>query len=48
MKLELSEEDLEILEDLTKDACFYERKVINPLHRKILNALEKLRKKESG
>lgn len=38
-ELKFTEEDLEILEDLIKDGGFYNRKDINPLHRKIKRLL---------
>ena len=43
-----SEFELEILEDLVSDGGFYEKKVIAPLHQKILTVLEVLRKKVEG
>jgi hypothetical protein len=39
----LSEADLEILEDLTADECFYEKKIMRSLHEKILKLLEAIR-----
>jgi len=39
-----SEEELEVMEDLTSEgSSFYEKKVINPIHQKVLTCLEALR-----
>jgi hypothetical protein len=42
--LYFSEDELEILEDLTAEDHFYERKVMAPLHQKVLSVLEVLRR----